>query len=841
MEIYHIENLTFTYPLEKAPALRDVNLRLRRGEFVTLCGKSGSGKSTLLRLLKPSVSPSGRLSGTIYFNGAPLSHLDAQSDAQKIGYIGQNPAYQIVTDTVWHELAFGSESLGEPPEIIRARVAETAAYFGISEWFHKSTDTLSGGQEQLLCLASVMVTKPEILLLDEPTAKLDPIAAHRFFQSLSRVCRELGTTVLLSEHRLEEALPLSDRALVMENGKLVCDCPTRELAGELYAQKNEMFAALPTPAKVFTLAEENAEEAAERKAARETEGKTNGCPQTVREGRMWLEKQSCDQTVFSQDAALHVAQPVLQAKNLFFRYDKERQLLNDFSLTLHEGEIYALMGSNGVGKSTVLSVLCGCRKPFHGTLTLKDGKKVALLPQEPTDLFSCKTVKEDLLSVTKPETAAVKSYDQAVRLFGLQNLLERHPYDLSGGEQQKAALAKLFLSGADVLLLDEPTAGLDAPFKQTLTALLKSLAKRGFSILMVSHDIEFCAETADRCGLFFDGGIVSENTARRFFADNRYYTTAAHRMAQALLPEAVTADDILRALHKKEQTVPNAFAPCDDNVRPPQAAENVPQCLENAEPCPKKDSGRTDAVKGHTSCGSNVAPSLLPAFLWLMLAVPLTVLCGVYLFDDRKYLFISLLIMAETALPFVALFEKRKPKGAELVIMAALCAIGIAGRIAFVQIPQFKPVAALVIVTGVCFGGEYGFLVGAMTAFLSNFFFGQGPWTPWQMFAFGLIGLLAGVFFYPPKQKRRKRDNIMLSIFGFMCVFVLYGLLLDTATVLMAEPHPTLSAFLTTFAAGVPFNLIHAFSTAFFLLVFGEAFTEKLVRVKTKYGLNRLE
>ena len=220
-----------------------------------------------------------------------------------------------------------------------------------------------------------------------------------------------------------------------------------------------------------------------------------------------------------------------------------------------------------------------------------------------------------------------------------------------------------------------------------------------------------------------------------------------------------------------------------------------------------------------------------------MLAVPLTVLCGIYLFDDRKYLFISLLIMAETALPFFALFEKRKPKVTELVVLAALCAVGVGGRVALVHVPQFKPVAALVIVSGVCFGGEYGFLVGSLVAFLSNFFFGQGPWTPWQMFAFGLIGLLAGVFFYPPKKVRGSLYRLRLCVFGFLTVLVLYGGLLDMATVLMAEPYPTLAAFLAAFAAGFPLNLIHAFSTVLFLFFFGEPLMEKLERVKTKYGL----
>ena len=811
MEIVRVENLTFTYPEATSAALTAVNLSLVPGEFVTLCGKSGSGKSTLLRLLKPSVSPVGRISGVRLFEGRPLDAAGVRTEAQKIGFIGQNPSDCVVTDTVWHELAFGLESLGEPTEKIRARVAEIASYFGIADWFHKPTNTLSGGEEQLLCLASVMVMQPTLLLLDEPTAKLDPIAAHRFLQSLSRVCRELGTTVLLSEHRLDEALPLSDRMLVMENGRILADGSPRTVAKALHRQKNELFAALPAPTRVAMLAEDAAHDP----------------PLTVREGRLWLEKQPLDRKAVPEQLLPEAPKTVLQAKNLYFRYQKDASdVLHDFSISLHEGELYALLGANGVGKTTALSVLCGKNKPFHGTLWFADGKKTAILPQEPTDLFFGKCVREDLLAVCDAKDAeSGRRYAELVRFFGLETLLERHPYDLSGGERQKAALAKLLLSGAEVLLLDEPTKGLDAPFKKTLAALFEALKQRGVSLLMVSHDLEFCAVAADRCGLFFDGGIVSENTAHRFFADNRTYTTAVHRMSETLVENAVTEEDLLCALGKTSlRQNPDGGSASEQTPKLPPQTNETPD-----EPQPK--------AALPVSQEKPASHSLTAAFLWLVIAVPLTVLCGIYLFDDRKYLFISLLIMAETALPFFALFEKRKPKVTELVVLAALCAVGVGGRVALVHVPQFKPVAALVIVSGVCFGGEYGFLVGSLVAFLSNFFFGQGPWTPWQMFAFGLIGLLAGVFFYPPKKVRGSLYRLRLCVFGFLTVLVLYGGLLDTATVLMAEPYPTLAAFLAAFSAGFPLNLIHAFSTVLFLFFFGEPLMEKLERVKTKYGL----
>lgn len=350
MEILRAEDLTFTYPNQSRAALEEISFSVDRGEFVTLCGKSGSGKSTLLRQFKPSVAPHGTCSGSIYFENAELSSLSARDEASKLGFIGQSPTDQIVTDRVWHELAFGLESLGEPTEKIRAKVAETASYFGISDWFHRPTDTLSGGEEQLLCLAAVMVMQPELLLLDEPTAKLDPIAAHSFLQSLSRVCRELGTTVILSEHRLEEAFPLSDRVIVMENGRIFSDDPPRLVAHRLYQAKNAMFRALPTPARVYAASESAVD---------------SSSPLTVREGRAWLEDKPLDPSAIPERPEPSYGKSILQAKNLFFRYEKSApDVLSDFSLTLYEGEIYALVGANGAGKSTALAVLCGMKSPF---------------------------------------------------------------------------------------------------------------------------------------------------------------------------------------------------------------------------------------------------------------------------------------------------------------------------------------------------------------------------------------------------------------------------------------------------------------------------------------------
>lgn len=793
MEILRVQNLSFTYPNSDTKALSDVSFSIERGSFVTLCGLSGSGKSTLLRHLKPELAPKGQKSGAVLFEGVPLETLEARKTCSKLGYIAQNSADQIVTDRVWHELAFGLESLGVPNDQIRARVAEIAGFFGISKLFHKHTTELSGGEEQLVCLASVMVMQPEILLLDEPTAKLDPIAASSFLQTLSRLNRELGTTILLSEQRTADAFALSDRVMVMDKGQIIADAPPHTVADTLFRTHNPMTEALPCPMRVYYAASPSQENA----------------PLTEREGRAWLEKQILDRAAIPDESPSPETPTVLEAKGIFFRYEKNAPfVLQELSLRLHKGEIYALFGANGAGKSTALSVLAGAKKPQSGSFCVQADHHTCLLPQEPCDLFCEKSVRRDLSGVPG---ANEESINRVTGLCQLEELLDRHPYDLSGGERQRAALAKVLLTGADILLLDEPTKGMDAAFKKELAVLLLQLKEQGYTLLLVSHDIEFCAQIADTCGLFFDGSIVSQAPTRRFLSANRYYTTAAHRMSVPLLENAVTENDLCRALGVPPHSTPQVPS---TKPRPTAAPHKSTQKASVSQPQPK--------------------PPVTALAAWTVLSGVFTLLCGMYLFDDRKYYFISLMLIVELLFPFFLSFEKRKPPARELALLAALSALGVAGRAAFFMLPEFKPVAALVITVGICFGSEYGCIVGALSAFLSNFFFGQGPWTPWQMFAFALLGFLAGTVYHA---RKKRPSRVAVTFFGFFAVLVLYGALLDTSTVLMTTAHPTLSAFAVTFAAGFPVNLLHAFATALFLFFLFEPFADKFDRIRIKYGI----
>ena len=887
MEGYQINHVTFTYPGREKPALSDLCLEIRQGELVTLCGKSGCGKTTLLRLLKPALAPHGRMSGEILFAGRPFAELTFRQRSEQIGFVMQSPDNQIVTDKVWHELAFGLESMGLKTSEIRTRVSEMASFFGIQTWFHKSVAELSGGQKQLLNLASVMAMQPSVLILDEPTSQLDPIAAADFLETVRRINRELGTTVLLSEHRLEEAFPMSDRVLVMEDGKIIADGSPGAVGEALRESGQEMFTALPTPMRIHAQVDNRL-----------------ACPVTVREGRIWLEAVSAERPLNADripaDGEPADAETAMELREVWFRYEKDApDVLKGVSMTVRKGELFALVGGNGTGKSTCLSVIGGLAAPYRGEVLLagrninkisvreRSGGLLGVLPQNPQALFVKKTVRLDLQDMLKGRTISAEKkeelFGQVVRLCGLEELLDTHPYDLSGGEQQRAALAKVLLLRPRILLLDEPTKGLDARFKETLAAIFARLKAAGTAIVMVSHDIEFCAKYADRCAMFFDGNITSCEPPRRFFRGNRFYTTSANRMARSVLPEAVLAEDIVLALGGELRDRLDvstdgelfgdvcAGGESEVKIKPERMKRTLPRMLTgmfllalfaatmlifqgkysdwrdyvvqvltilelaSALACflPKRE--RPDPGQERKLCKrSGWTKRTLAALGIVLFVVPMTIWVGVYFLNDRKYYFISLMIILETLTPFCMAFERRRPQARELVIVSVLCAIAVAGRTAFFMLPQFKPVLALVIISGVCFGGETGFLTGAVVGFVSNFFFGQGPLTPWQMFAFGMAGFLAGTLFQKGLLRRAKGP---LCAFGGLAALLFYGGIMNAASVIVYQPHPTAQMFAAAYLLGFPLDLIHAFATVFFLWFLSEPMIEKLERIKVKYGL----
>ena len=865
VEKIKIKNLIFSYPNSKKTALNNINLTVNQGEFVTVCGKSGCGKSTLLRHLKPILTPHGKTSGEIYFYGKSIYDLSDREQAENIGFVMQNPDNQIVTDKVWHELVFGLESLGINSAEIRSKAAEMASFFGIQNWFYENVTNLSGGQKQILNLASVMVMNPTLLLLDEPSSQLDPISAHDFFTMLERINTELGVTIILSEHNLSEVFPLSDKVVVMEDGKITAENTPYKIGEEL--KQKSMFAALPTPTKIYYSLGNN----------------SGNCPITIRDGHKWLEKQQINEHFeFKAEKNRINTKPILELKDVWFRYEKNSDdILKGLSFKVHENEFYAIVGANGVGKSTALSVISKINKPYRGKVFINDDTKVAVMPQNPQSLFLKKSVLEELYdAVFDAEKEKRKNeIEYVIKLCELDNLLENHPYDLSGGEQQRVALAKMLLRKPDLLVLDEPTKGLDACFKRKLATILKSLQKNGMTVLMVTHDIEFCAEYADICAMFFDGKIVSEAPPRKFFAENNFYTTSAKRMADGIIENAVLDKDVIRALDGEAEDLTetndelNYILPKKTVIKQGKKeykklnVHNVvlgivfvilfvmTQCLfcgryDNWKNyvaqtisilfiaaamfnlIPRKKLGK-ELIQNEKSKRKILKRTKIATLLILFL-IPLTIFIGIYYLGDKKYYFISLLIILETMIPFGFAFENRKPKARELVIISALCAIGVAGRTAFFMLPQFKPVAAIVIISGVAFGGETGFLVGAITAFVSNFFFGQGPWTPWQMFSFGIIGFLAGIMFQKGILRKTKTD---MCVFGFLATFVIYGGIMNPASVIMWQSNININMVLSSYVMGMPFDFIHAVSTVFFLFLAAEPMLEKLERIKIKYGL----
>lgn len=571
-----------------------------------LCGPSGGGKTTLLRHLKRELAPVGTFSGHLTYKGELLSELPAAVAAGEIGMVFQNPDAQIVMDTVWHELAFSMENLGIPPAVMRTRLAEICALFGLEPLLYKSVHELSGGQKQLLNLASVLLLQPKVLLLDEPTSQLDPVAAREFIMALQRLNEEMSVTVIISEHRLEEVLPLADRVLMLEGGRLLADASPRafvQQAGSASLASRQAY--LPAASRLYLALSTEARTAA-----------PENIPLTVREGKRWLlhskaagasvvtEAGVCATVIRNNPAAnpgaglpatvsreesaaasgtaapgKAVAEPaayltrpfsqaktagsssvslpassaetVLSCREVTFRYDKEGQeVLRKLTLALKRGELLAVMGGNGAGKSTLLHVLGGLMKPQRGRAELSKGITTGLLAQNPLLYFSYDTVIEELQHMAQyaglSTEEAGREIDALLEVFQLRGVLKSHPHDLSGGQQQQTALAMMMLLKPEVLLLDEPTKGLDPAAKDRLAALLQQLRGQGASILIVTHDVEFAAKHASRCALLFDGSITAEGTPAEFFSSNYFYTTAVNRMVRDILPQALTMEDVIR-------------------------------------------------------------------------------------------------------------------------------------------------------------------------------------------------------------------------------------------------------------------------------------------------------
>ena len=562
MEILSVDGLKFSYPNQLKKALNNINFSIDEGDFVLICGESGCGKSTLLRHLKPELSPHGQVSGDIYYYSQKINDYSSKQIASEIGYVLQNPDSQIVTDKVWHELAFGLENMGLDTQSIRLRVAEMASFFGIQGWFRKNVNDLSGGQKQLLNLASIMAMQPKILILDEPTSQLDPIAAKDFIDTLVRINKELSTTIIMTEHNLEDIYSVCDKVIVMEDGKVICNDTNYKVVDILSGDKNhKMFKSLPTPSKIYNQLNEYLEGA-------------NKSPLTVKDCRQWLNDSMDEVTITKLDdteTEINISKKdreiAIELKDVYFQYNKiSEPTIRDLSFKVYKGEIYSILGGNGTGKSTTLSLVARQRKPQRGKIFINNiemkkynnkslyENNLALLPQNPQSLFVFETVREDLEEVlilkNKDREYIDKEVKRVSKLLDIEHLLEHHPYDLSGGELQRAGMAKVMLLNPKIILLDEPTKGLDAYCKEEIGKMLMKLRDMGVAIVVVSHDIEFSARYSDRCAMFFDGSIVSEGTPKEFFLGNNFYTTVSNRIARNIFEDTLIYEDVVSLCKK---------------------------------------------------------------------------------------------------------------------------------------------------------------------------------------------------------------------------------------------------------------------------------------------------
>ena len=555
MEILTVRDLSFKYSLGVSDAISGISFGVEEGDFVAVCGPTGCGKSTLLRMLKKELIPMGDISGEVLLDGVPLSEIDTKTSASAVGFVMQRPEHQIVTDKVWHELAFGLENLGLPQDVIRRRVSEIAAYFDIEDWFEMDVADLSGGQKQLLNLASVMVMQPRLLILDEPTSQLDPIAAADFITTVRKLNSDMGLTVIMVEHRLQEVIPAAGSLLVMDKGRLLHYGPVRKVC-EAVAGREDLLAAMPSTVRLFNIM-----------------GGKGECPLTISEGRRWVESfGNAVQPDFDNSAAepadgvktaagtsdgtdgpvIDKNVPALELSDVWFRYGRNlHDVLRGTTLSVKQGEIFCILGGNGSGKTTCLGAAAGLNKPYSGTVKvfgkdIRDYKNQSLyrncltmLPQDVQTIFLKNTVREELKDAG--ESAASLPYD-------IESLMDKHPYDLSGGEQQLVGLAKVLASQPRLLLLDEPTKGIDTYSAERISGILKKLRDGGMTIVIVTHDVEFAARTADRCAMFFRGEVTSVDTPRPFFSENNFYTTAVNRMTRGSFKGCVTLEDAVCAL-----------------------------------------------------------------------------------------------------------------------------------------------------------------------------------------------------------------------------------------------------------------------------------------------------
>lgn len=536
--LYEVNNLTFSYSGSHGQQLRDISFQVEQGAFVLLAGPSGSGKTTLLRHLKKEVIPKGTMSGQVQYQEMDMTKIDSKRSIQEIGMVFQNPEDQLVMDTVINELTFAMENIGLNAHEMKLRLAETVTYFGLEHLLHHQVDTLSGGQKQLINLCSVLLLRPQVLIFDEPTVELDPIARKEFLQMVHQLNRDLNITIIMSEHLLDDVLHFANRMLYLSDGRLIHDVTPKQFCQQLDVHDSDLRMYLPEIVQLSNLLELE-----------------EYVPLTVKEAKQALKSH---QLIRKREQMLVRERPVnhevlMALKHGYFRYDQQKFVLKEINLKLYNDEIIGILGANGSGKSTLLKCLTGHMKGMKGRLTFKKQRvkagnmddfkgRIGYVSQYTKVHFSRQRVREELDFVF--DQNQLQWQQELLTLFKLDHLMDQHPYDLSGGEMEKLAIVLAMANKPDVLLLDEPTKGLDPISKQQLGKILVRLVGMGTSIILVTHDTSFVAKYTNRAVLLFDGEVVYDGDARLFLKSNHYYTTMTNLVMKSIHNDCLTVEDV---------------------------------------------------------------------------------------------------------------------------------------------------------------------------------------------------------------------------------------------------------------------------------------------------------
>lgn len=575
MALISFKNFYFKYNEKDKNVLSNINLEVLPGEFVLFCGPSGSGKTTLLTNIKKEIRPAGVYDGKIYYDDENIEMLEDKKSACEIGFLFQNPEDQFVSDNVIQEIAFPLENIGLPTEDIRNRIAEMASFFGLEKYLYKNVTELSGGQKQLVNLCSLLVLKPKLLLLDEPTSQLDPIAAYNFLSMLRRLNEEFSITIMATEHRIDNIFPFADKAVFLDEGHIKYIDKPRTICSK--ANKNPVFRNyLPSVARVHFLLQSKYPFLNKYKIPlniREGMQELNLLDKKLKEVNTELYRE-INENLFKNSENLDSSDVLLKCKDIWFGYINDHLILRGVFLDIKKGEFISIFGGNGTGKTTLLQILSRIIKPQKGKVNLKKGIRVGYVHQNPMIHFWRDTVKEELslnflekfednnsskfrklreymlqnshenINSNNNQMILDSQKEELIEFFGISHLLDKHPYDCSGGEKQKIAIVKALLTKPDILFLDEPTKGLDPVSKLHLAYKLKKLQKNGLTIVMATHDIDFAAEYSKRCMILFDGRIQIDSTPKAVFSSNNFYTTFVNRMVKNFLPESITLNDV---------------------------------------------------------------------------------------------------------------------------------------------------------------------------------------------------------------------------------------------------------------------------------------------------------